>query len=82
MTKEFALNYYGEECKKSGDLVEMEKQNIIRNMESMLEEIKDEGYVNSYKWDKICKSYAEYQNYRKQAQENITLYNIIKTLED
>ena len=45
MTKEFALNHYDKECEKSEQLMEMEKQNLIRNMESMLEEIKNDGYV-------------------------------------
>ena len=81
MTKEFALNHYDKECEKSEQLVEMEKQNLIRNMESMLEEIKNDGYVNSYKWDKCCKAYEEYQRYRKESRHNIEIYNVIKTLE-
>ena len=76
MTKEFALNHYSEECEKSEQLMD------IRNMESMLEEIKNDDYVNSYKWEKIQKSYEEYQRYRKESRHNIEIYNIVKTLED
>jgi len=82
MKKEFALNFYNGEYEKASNLVEMEKQNLIRNMESMLEEIKKDGFVNSYKWEKIQKSYEEYQRYRKESTHNIEIYNIIKTLED
>jgi len=81
MTKEFALNHYDKECEKSEQLMEMEKQNLIRNMESMLEEIKNDDYVNSYKWEKIQKSYEEYQRYRKESRHNIEIFNIVKTLE-
>jgi gentisate 1,2-dioxygenase len=81
MTKEFALEHYEKEGEKNKQLMEMEKQTLIRNMESMLEELKNDSYVNSYKWDKCCKAYEEYQRYRKETQHNIEIYNVIKTLE-
>ena len=82
MKKESVLNFYNEECEKASNLVEMEKQNLIRNMESMLKEIKKDGFVNTYKWEKIQKSYEEYQRYRKESAHSFEIYNIIKTLED
>lgn len=82
MKKEFALEHYGKECEKNEHLMEMEKQTLIRNMESMLEELKNDGYANSYKWEKIQKSYEEYLSYKKASQKSTEIYNIIKTLED
>lgn len=82
MKKEFALEHYDKECEKNEHLMEMEKQTLIRNMESILEELKNDGFVNSYKWEKIQKSYKEYLSYKKASQKSTEIYNIIKTLED
>lgn len=81
MRKEFALELYVKEYKESENLVEMEKQNLICNMEAMLEELKNGGYTTSCKWEKIQKSYEEYLSYKKASQKSHEIYSIIKAID-
>ena len=82
MTKENSLKYYDEELNKYARLQESQKQAVINNVESFLKELKEDGFLNEYKFEKIEKSISEYKQWREMERLNTTVYNAIRMLDD
>lgn len=81
MKKEKALEYFNEQTKRDENLIEMERQNIIKHLRSIADELEESSYLNEYKVDKLLSSIKEYKTWKNEYSTHIAIYNAVNSIE-